>query len=100
MEINNKSIGIEFIINSNFKKPSQRVKFSRELYGHRRYSNHGKYLYVEEGILSDTPHIKPTKSVIIVSEKNSKKLREFFKNWGVDFKERKVILNKEESEKI
>ena len=100
METNKKDIGIEFIFSSKFKKASKRVGFNRKLYGYRRYSNHSKYLYIEEGILSNIPYMKPAKSVIIVSEKNSKTIKEFFKTWKIDFKEIKVMLNKEDLGKI
>lgn len=93
-------MGIEFTFDTKFDKASERVKFYRELYGYRRYSNYGRYVYVEEGLLSDIPYLKPTRSTIIVSVKDAKKLRKFFRKKSVVFNEKIVILNKKEAEKL
>jgi len=100
MEISIKTIGIEFTFDTRFKKASERVRFYRELYGYRRYSNYSRYVYLEEGILSDIPYLKQAASQVIVSVKNAKKLRKFLKNRRVVFNEKIVILNKEEAEKL
>lgn len=100
MEIDIKFIGIEFTFEIKIKKASERVKFYRKLYGYRKYSNYSRYIYLEEGILSDIPYLKQAASQVIVSVKNAKKIRDFFNKWDIEFKERKVILNKKESEKL
>jgi len=79
MEIKDNIIGIEFTLENNFEKASERVKFHRELYGHRRYSNYGRYIYLEEGVLSNIPYLKQASSQVIVSIKNAKSIRKFIK---------------------
>lgn len=99
MRVNLNTIGIEFTFDAKLQN-SEKTRFYRELYGWKNSSNYGKYLYIKDGILSNMKFIKPTKSTIIVSIKNAKILREFFKEKKVDFNEKIVVLNKKEARKL
>ncbi|MFW6283738.1 MAG: hypothetical protein ACOC1P_06865, partial [Minisyncoccales bacterium] len=74
--------------------------FYRKLYGYRSYSYYGKYTYIKEGVLSNINYIKPTKSNIIVSIKDSGELRAFFKKHNVVFDERIVVLDEKDAKKL
>ena len=100
MDIGIKNIGLEINFNVKIKKSSERVKFYRKLYGYKSYSNHGKYVYLKEGLLSNIPYLKPTNSFIIVSKEDSKKIENFLYKKDVRYKKIKVILEKEDAEKI
>lgn len=99
MKIDVKTIGIEFTFDLH-EKGSKRVNFYRKLYGSRRVSHGGKYLYIKDGILSDINYLKPTRSTIILSIKDAKLVRKFFKEYNVVFNEKIVILNKQEAKEL
>ena len=96
MKIDVKTVGIEFT----FDSKSNDKSFYRKLYGWKSPSNYGKYLYVKDGVLSNIKYIKPTRSTIIVSVKDSKSLRKFFNESKVVFNEKIVILNKQEAKEL
>jgi len=69
---------IGFTVNAG-TSPAEKRKFFRALYGWRDKSQFGKYEYEREGLLSNIPHIHLTRAVLIVSQENSKKIRNFLK---------------------
>jgi len=99
MKINVNTIGIEFTFDLK-EKGSKKVNFYRELYGCRRSSHGGKYLYIKDGVLSNLKYLKPTKSTIIVLIKDAKIIKNFFKKSNVLFNEKIVILNKAEAKEL
>lgn len=99
MEVKLDTIGIEFSFDAKMTG-SNKTRFYRELYGWKNFSNFGRYIYIKDGLLSNIKHIKPTKSTIIVSIKNSKIVRDFFKKNKVVFNEKIIVLNKEEAKKL
>jgi len=100
MRISLDTIGIEFTFDVNIENPSKRVGFYRELYGHKNYSNFGKYLYIKDGILSNMKYLKPTRSTVIVSKKDAREVRIFLKKSKVIFDEKIVILDHKEAKKL
>lgn len=100
MRIELKTLGIIFTFDVKLKDNSKRSKFYRELYGWKDYSYYGEYTYIKEGLLSEIKHIKPTKSTIIVSIEDSKKLRDYFKKFNIDFDERIIFLNQRDAKKL
>jgi len=99
MEIKINTLAIEFIFDAKLSG-SKKTNFYRELYGHRSYSNYGKYTYVKEGVLSDIDYLKPTRSTLIVKRGDSKRLKDFFKKWNVVFDERLVFLDEKDAKKL
>ena len=99
MKINIDAIGIEFSFDAKLSG-TKKVNFYRKLYGYRSYSFYGKYTYIKEGVLSNIKYIKPAKSIIIVSIKDSKELRNFFKKHGVAFDERIVVLDEKDAKTL
>ena len=100
MEVKLNTIGIEFTFDAKFSNHTERHKFYRELYGWKSSSNYGKYLYIKDGILSNMKHIRPTHSAIIVTIKDAKEIRSFFRKVKVNFDEKLVILNEKESREL
>ncbi len=100
MKIQINNIGMEFTFDVKERRNAEKVEFYRELYGYKNYSNFGKYIYLKDGVLSGMKHLKPTKSAIIVSVKNAKELRNFFKKHKVNFDEKLVILKQNEAHEL
>lgn len=100
MRLQINTIAIEFTFDLKIKENTERLKFYRGLYGWKSSSNFGKYLYIKDGILSNIKYLKPTRSTIIVSIKNAKVLRNFFKKYKVVFNEKIILLDKLEARKL
>lgn len=99
MKVDLDTVGIEFTFDSKLKG-SNAVKFYRKLYGCKRNSNYGKYTYLKDGVLSNIKYLKPTRSTIIVSMKDAKTLRNFFKKYNAVFDEKIVVLNEKEAKEL
>ena len=69
-------------------------KFLRELIGHNDKSHHGRYAYRKCGILDEISHIKPARSVIVVSKKDSPQVINLIKKYAVDAYIRDIVLTK------
>lgn len=54
--------------------PTKRSNFKRELNGYKDISNNGKYNYTRKGLLQKIYHLTPIRSVIIVADKDKKKI--------------------------
>ena len=48
-----------------------KVIVKRQLFGYTEYSNNAKYTYKRKGILSELPHIRLTRAVIIVLNRDA-----------------------------
>lgn len=72
--------------------PKERNRFRKQLLGYTDYSNKGQYRYERDGLLSEIPHIKPIRSVIVVRNEDSEKVIDFLKNHGAEVFVRTIIL--------
>ena len=99
MRVKLETIGIEFSFDARLSG-SAKTKFYREFYGWKNFSNFGKYLYLKDGILSNIPYLKPTRSTVIVPRRHAKTIREFFKKNSVVFNEKIIVLNKNEAKAL
>lgn len=75
-------------------------RFQRELNGRRDKSNFGKYTYYREGLLHRIPHIKPVRSVLVVSLESSLEVLEFLERYRAEVFARDVLLEKEDIKKL
>lgn len=75
-------------------------QFLREIAGHNDKSNYGKYSYRKRGLLDDLPHIKPVRSVIVVSRNESISLINLIRRYKIDAYIRDIILTKEDINKL
>lgn len=75
-------------------------QFLRELAGHNDKSNYGKYTYRKRGLLDDIPHIKPVRSVIVVSSNESTSIIKLLRRYKIDAYIRDIILTKEDVSKL
>lgn len=62
----------------------KRDKLCRKLLGRTVKTHRGKYTHHIEGLLDTIPHLRITRSVIVVEKKNAQTLAAFFKDWGVE----------------
>lgn len=66
---------------------------SKALYGQETSSHGGKYIYWRKGLLDDVPYLRLIRGVIIVGEKDSKRVVEFLKGQDAKVHIRKVTLS-------
>ena len=57
-----------------------KVLVKRLLFGYTEYSNNAQYTYKRKGILSDTPHLKLARAVIIVRNQDAQKVEKVIKS--------------------
>jgi len=76
------------------------VKFFRELYGYRDYSNNGKYTYHRKGLLDGIPHVKLVRGVIIMNNKDLNTITNFMERFKVEYHVRTVVLTKQDQEML
>lgn len=93
-----KNQGILFTYDTKYTSNKERVSFHRELYGSISYTKNK--IEKKGGLLSEIPFINPTKSCIIVVQKNADHLRNFFRRHKVKWSEHLVILNEDEAKKL
>ena len=75
------------------------VRFFRELYGYKDYSNNGKYTYNRSGLLDDISHVKLVRGVIIAKRKDLSTIEDFMGKFGAEYHIQTVKLT-EEDQKI
>ncbi len=80
-------------------KAARRARFFRQLYGWRDKSQFGKYEYDREGLLTNIPHIKLMRGVIIVREQDKKKIIDFLKG-KAEVITRQVVLTAADRKKL
>ena len=73
--------------------PTTRNLFKRELNGYKDVSNNGKYSYVRKGLLQKLPHLMPIRSVIIIADKDKKKIIELLDKYGAKYHIFSVNIN-------
>jgi len=82
---------ITFSVNSDeCKKPSDKTKFFKKLYGWTQKvpGKKKEYEYKREGVLDEMPHMRISPSSFIVPEEDFDKIERFFEEW-----QKKVIFN-------
>ena len=78
----------------------EKERFRRIFLGYKDKSNHGNYEYHRLGVLSDIPHLKPTKSLIIVRNSDKKKILDVLKKFDAQYFVWKILLNKQDYKKL
>ena len=84
---------ITYELNGKDMTKSQVSLFHKRLYGYTDSSHGGKYTYQRKGLLSDIPHLNPSRSVIIIPKGESKKVLGFLEEYGAKVFSVDVILN-------
>ena len=57
-----------------------KVNVKRQLFGHTEYSNNAQYTYERKGLLSDVPHVKLARAVLIVRNQDAPKVEKVIKS--------------------
>jgi hypothetical protein len=70
-----------------------RSSFKRELNGYKDISNNGGYNYQRKGLLQSIPHQTPIRSVIIVSDKDKKKITELLGKYNATYYTYSIKIN-------
>jgi len=78
----------------------ERNRFRKEFWGYRDFSNKGRYTYERDGLISDVPHVKLIRSVIIVRNEDCDRIVEFLRKNNATVFMKKVILSKEDQDKL
>ena len=78
----------------------EKEQFRRKFLGYKDQSNNGMYEYHRFGFLREIPHIKPAKSLIIVRDSDEKKTLSVLKKFGVQYLTWKILLNKQDCQKL
>ena len=75
---------------------AERNRFRKQFLGYTDFSNKGKYRYARKGLLSEIPHIKIIRSIIIVRKEDCKQVVEFLKTYNATIFVKTVILTAED----
>ena len=78
---------------------SERVEYSRGIYGYIEHSQYSKYKYKREGILSKLPYIRLKPGVIILNKEGKDKLSSYLRG-KADIFIRRLILTEEDKNKL
>ncbi|MFZ2603554.1 MAG: hypothetical protein WAX79_06120 [Candidatus Omnitrophota bacterium] len=69
-----------------------KVLVNRALFGFTDNSNKGSYLYKRGGVLSNLPHLKPIRGVIIVKDKDSTRVISVLQSYKVKPKVFNILI--------
>ena len=72
----------------------KKVDVKRALFGYIEYSNNSKYTYSREGILSKIPHLRLTRAVIIVPNKEENRVIKVIKKFKGKYKSFNIEIDK------
>lgn len=72
-------------------KPNQRCNNSQKIYGYKDSSNHGKYKYEREGILTKIPKLILGKGTFVIKESDKKIINEIL-NLGVNLHKYEITI--------
>lgn len=75
-------------------------RFCREFYGYKDKSNKGKYTYERKGILSEYPHIKIRRGLIVVRMEDTEKITDILEKHNADIFMREIILLHKDIEEL
>ncbi|MBU4202216.1 MAG: hypothetical protein KKB85_03600 [Candidatus Altiarchaeota archaeon] len=67
-------------------------RFCQKFYGQDSTSHGGKYKHHKHGLMEDIPHVKLIRGVVIVAEKDARKVINFLRKFNAEIHSRKVIL--------
>ncbi len=67
-------------------------RFCRQFYGYLDRSHNYRYSYKRKGFLSDFPHIRPQRGVIVVRKEDAKRIISFLKNYDAEIFTREIML--------
>lgn len=79
---------------------AERNKFRKLFWGYTDFSNKGQYRYFRKGLLSEIPHIKLIRSVIVVRNEDCDRIVEFLKNHNATTFVKTVILTGKDKKKL
>jgi len=79
---------------------AERTKFRKRFWGYTDFSNKSQYKYHRKGLLSDIPHIKLIRSVIIVRNEDCDRVVDFLKKHNATVFVKSVILTSEDKKKL
>lgn len=74
--------------------PTKRTAVKRQLAGYKDYSNRGQYTYQRKGLLANIPHIKPTRSALIIKKEDEPKIKKMLQKFNVGIKAYDIQINK------
>lgn len=80
--------------------PQERCKIYRKLNGWKDKSQHSRYTYNREGILSNIPNIPVNRCVLIVRKEGAGKIISFLNENNAEIFVREIILKKTDIEKL
>ena len=78
---------------------SKQNQFRKEFNGHNDVSHHGRYKYRRDGLLNKIPHLKPSRSTIIVPIKEYAKIINLIKKYKAKVKVFDIQIDKSEFKK-
>ncbi|MCK5594022.1 MAG: hypothetical protein KAI18_02150 [Candidatus Aenigmarchaeota archaeon] len=75
-------------------------RFCREFYGYKDKSNKGKYVYERKGFLSEYPHIKVQRGLIIINMDDAGDVIDLLEKYNAEIFMREIILLHADKEKL
>lgn len=78
---------------------AERTKFCRDLWGYEEHSQFSKYRYRRPGLLSDIPHVRLTRGVILVARTDATRVVRFLRR-GAKVQTRVVHLTPADRRKL
>ncbi|MFH1786160.1 MAG: hypothetical protein ABH829_00700 [archaeon] len=84
---------ITYDLSSGSMSKSQASLFHKRLYGYTDSSHGGKYTYKRKGLLSEMPHLNPSRSVIIIPRDKAGEVLTFLGEHGATVFAIDVVLN-------
>lgn len=76
--------------------PTKRTALKRQLTGYKDYSNKGEYTYQRKGLLTNIPHIKPTRSALIIKKEDEHKIKKILQKCNAHIRTYNIQINKTE----
>jgi hypothetical protein len=76
-------MGSVILYDLNDKTHAEQSRIIRALFGFKDKSNNGRYQYQRLGLLSEIPHIRKTKTVLIVKRRYATQVIQTLKKVGV-----------------
>jgi len=78
----------------------ERNRVRKLFWGYTDFSNKGQYRYFRKGVLSEVPHIKLIRAVIIVRDDDCDNVVDFLKNQNAIIFVKTVILSSEDEKEL
>ena len=87
-------MGKKVIIAYSLEKVKTPLKITRKIYGYIEYSNHSKYKYERDGILSNIKYEKLSRACVMIDEKDAVNIIKEFKKLKIKMKILQIDLKK------